>query len=556
MKEIGNQGIQTIESDVLCVGGGIAGLMGAIRAREMGASVVVAEKGNALYSGRGRSGNDHFWCYIPEVHGSDIESFLKECLKGPKLRIMQSGTSMKVLRTFLENSFEVVKLWDSWGIPMKYGGKWEFAGHSFPGDIFTHLKYKGHRQKKILTNKALEKGATIVNRAMVFDLLYDNNGVFGALAIDTREEKLLVFLAKSVILGTGVVERLYPSPVPGWMASTPGCLSLTGDGRAMTYRAGGTLVGPESPKRHMGPRYFGRYGQATWVGVLRDPHGKPIGPYVTKPDRRYGDMTMEARSTILEDYLKSGRGPVYMDCRGISNEDYEYMMEAFVHEGLTAMVNHLKEEEIDLRKHPVEYGTYHIYPEAKIWINEMAEASVKGLYAAGDESIVSIGPAATYGWLAGASAAASALNTDAPGAEAARAHIETKGSMIHEMLSRRQGPDWKETNIALQQIMQDYAGFVRTETLLTAGLSYVRRLREKATSTMVAGNRWELTRALETLNLLDLGELAFLAARERKETRALHNRPDYPLTDPVLDGKAIFVKRVDDKPLMEWRKVE
>jgi succinate dehydrogenase/fumarate reductase flavoprotein subunit len=104
--------------------------------------------------------------------------------------------------------------------------------------------------------------------------------------------------------------------------------------------------------------------------------------------------------------------------------------------------------------------------------------------------------------------------------------------------------------------MQDYVGFVRTETLMSAGLTYVRRLKEKAKSSMVARNRWELTRALETLNLLDLGELVFLAARERKETRALHNRPDYPLTDPVLDGKAIFVKQVDGKPLMEWKKVE
>ncbi len=354
---------------------------------------------------------------------------------------------------------------------------------------------------------------------------------------------------------TGVVERLYPSPVPGWMASTPGCLSLTGDGRAMTYRAGATLVGPESPKRHMGPRYFGRYGQATWVGVLRDPQGKPIGPYVTKPDRRYGDMTMEARSTILEDYLKSGRGPVYMDCRGISEEDYAYMMEAFVHEGLTAMINYLKDEKVDLRKHPVEFGTYHIYPEAKIWINEKAETSVKGLYAAGDESIVSIGPAATYGWIAGHSAATFARGVAAPEAIPG-AYVEEKGSMIQDMLSRQQGPDWKETNIALQQIMQDYVGLVRTETLMSAGLSYVRRLKEKAASSMVARNRWELTRALETLNLLDLGELVFLAARERKETRALHNRPDYPLTDPVLDGKAIFVKRVDGKPVMEWKKVE
>jgi hypothetical protein len=39
------------------------------------------------------------------------------------------------------------------GIPMKYGGKWEFAGHSFPGDIYTHLKYRTPA-KKILTKKA------------------------------------------------------------------------------------------------------------------------------------------------------------------------------------------------------------------------------------------------------------------------------------------------------------------------------------------------------------------------------------------------------------------
>ena len=86
---------ELIEADVLCVGGGIAGLMAAIRAADLGASVVVAEKGNALFSGRGRAGNDHFWCYIPEVHGTDTDLFMKECLKGPKLKLMQSGTPTK-----------------------------------------------------------------------------------------------------------------------------------------------------------------------------------------------------------------------------------------------------------------------------------------------------------------------------------------------------------------------------------------------------------------------------------------------------------------------------
>ena len=61
--------IRTIEADVLCIGGGIAGLMAAIRAAEHGAKVVVAEKGNTLTSGAGGMGNDHFLCYLPEVHG-------------------------------------------------------------------------------------------------------------------------------------------------------------------------------------------------------------------------------------------------------------------------------------------------------------------------------------------------------------------------------------------------------------------------------------------------------------------------------------------------------
>lgn len=547
---------EMVKADVLCIGGGIAGLMAAIRASELGANVVVAEKGNARYSGRGRAGNDHFWCYIPEVHGPDMGSFMKECLKGPKLRIMQAGTSMKVMRTFMERSFEIVKLWDSWGIPMKHDGRWEFAGHSFPGDVLTHLKYQGRDQKRVLTEKALEKGVKIINRVMVSDLLRHGDRIIGAVGVHTREDKVVVFQAGSTIVATGVADRLYPSPVPGWMASTPNCLTLTGDGRTMAYRAGGILVGPESPKRHMGPRYFSRFGQATWIGVLRDPHDKPVGPYVTKPNRTYGDMTMEVKSGILEDYLKSGRGPVYMDCRGITPEDYDYMMNAFVDEGLPSLINYMKEEGIDLRKNPVEFGTYHINPEGKVWINEKAETSLRGLYAAGDESIVSIGPAATYGWIAGENAAAAAKTGPSIEVEKARAEIEEKKNVVREVASRKEGADWREANIALQQIMQDYAGLVRSETLLTAGLEYVRRLRDKARTSLKARNRWELTRCLETLNLLDLGELVLLAANERKETRALHNRSDYPLTDPMLDGKALYVWKENGVPTFEWRKTE
>ena len=42
---------------------------------------------------------------------------------------------------------------------------------------------------------------------------------------------------------------------------------------------------------------------------------------------------------------------------------------------MTSLINYMKEEGIDLRKNPVEFGTYHINPEGKIRINEKAETS-------------------------------------------------------------------------------------------------------------------------------------------------------------------------------------
>ena len=79
-----------IQTDVLCVGAGIAGLMAGIRAAEKGAKVILAEKGHALHSGRGRGGNDHFWCYIPEVHGHDLDLFMRECQGAETEARMQS----------------------------------------------------------------------------------------------------------------------------------------------------------------------------------------------------------------------------------------------------------------------------------------------------------------------------------------------------------------------------------------------------------------------------------------------------------------------------------
>ena len=543
---------ERVEADVLCIGGGIAGLMATIRAAELGAKVIVADKGNTLTSGAGGAGNDHFWCYIPEVHGPDMDSFIKECTL-TQLGGMAASLSPEMLNTWMKKSFDIVKLWDEWGIPMKYNGKWEFAGHSFPGRVFTHLKYSGGNQKKILTEQALKRGAKIMNRIMVFELLGSANGVTGALGVDTRQDRLIEFQAKNIILGTGLTTRMYPGVTPALMGNATHPFTLTGDGRAMAYRLGAELFDMEMVGRHAGIKNFARSGQATWVGVYRDPQGKPLGPYVTKPDKRYGDILPEVDKQIFARTYESGKGPVYMDCRGISDEDYQYMMHWLKHEGNDALLQHLEEEGIDPRKNPVEFMTYNITIAGRIYSNEKAETSVKGLYSAGDETERGISGAAVFGWIAGENAAKYAKVTPFHNIDKEKARIEERKNFIDALQDRKKGADWRDANIALQHVMYDYAGLARSETMLEAGLNHLHRLKKTVHNTMTAKDRWQLTRCLEILNLYDLAELVFTAALDRKESRGLHQRVDYPLTDPMLNEKILIVKKVNDKPTTRWR---
>ena len=540
---------ERIKTDVLCIGGGIAGIMAAIRAAELGVSVVVAEKGNVQYSGCGRMGNDHFETYIPKEHGSDKDAWIEELLRTAKGEIL---ISKDLLRAQFMKAYDIVKLWDKWGIPMKYKGRWEFSGHSFPDHPMTHIKYEGRFQKKVLTRQAKKRGVTILNRVMMLDLIRNSNRVIGAIGAHTREEKLLIFEAKAVVLGTGKCSRLYPPLTPGWLFNDPHGGSQSGDGRAMAYRSGAELQNLEMPQRHIGPKYFARFGQGTWIGVVKDWYGKPAGTFVSKPDRRYGDMICEVNKLAPEQYTKTGKGPLYMDCTDITAADYKYMMHWMENEGYPAMTEYMEAEGIDFRKHPIEFATYPLRGGGLIVANEKAETSLKGLYAAGDEAFGDISAAATFGYIGGENAAKYIQNVKQATINKDNQIIKDTQQLIDDIRGHENGPDWEETNIALQQTMLDYVGKVRNESLLKQGLQHLRRIKQKTRNTLMAKNPHEVARCLEVLNMLEIGELTFLMALNRKETRGLHVRPDYPCTDPTLN-QAHIIRKIKGENILDWK---
>ena len=304
--------------------------------------------------------------------------------------------------------------------------------------------------------------------------------------------------------------------------------------------------------RHAGIKNYCRSGQGSWIGVCRDPSGDPVGKYVSKPERDYGDIIIEVDKSIFERYLQSGKGPIYMDCSGISDTDHAHLMTGLEHEGNLGLLQHFKDEKIDLRRNPVEFMTYELRSSGMVRINEKGETTVKGLYAAGEESMFSISGASVFGWISGENAAHYAGSRDLQGAGQVKAYPESWRHRIETIQNRSQGPDWKDANIALNHTLSDYAGLVRSESLLNAGLTHLRRLKQKVLHTMMARTRWELIRCIEVLNLYDLGELIFLAALDRKESRGLHHRADFPYTDPLLNDKLHVVRKVGETALLRW----
>ncbi len=545
-----------VKSDVLIIGGGISGLQAAIAAGEKGKQVVVVEKADTRRSGSGATGNDHFMCYIPEYHGDDFQEILQEAsetLVGPI-------QDMNIFALMMRRSFELVQKWDSYGINMKPTGKWNFEGHAMPDRRRYHLKYDGQNQKPVLTKKALETGAKILNKTTVTELLTKDGRVVGAIGVCSKldQPEIVIFEAKSVIIATGNSTRLYPGNNPAFVCNTSNCPAAAG-GAAVAYRAGARLVNLDQPYVHAGPRLFARCGKATWIGVLTDLNGKPVGPFVTKPSRELGDITADIWQSVFDEKMADGSGPVFMNCSQTSEEDLEHMRKSFISEGDTSLNDYMEQYGIDLHKDMVEFGTYEYMLTGRgLDIDMNSATTLPGLYASGDLTgnvRGDITSAAVFGQIAGENAADYCQTVEF---EDVTRHplIQEKIDLYNTMISRKSGAHWMEVNSTLNQIMDKYVSVknVRSETLLKSAYKYLTDLKRYAVEQMKAENSHELVRCLEVLDLLDLGQATALCSENRKESRGMYNRRvDYPFTNPLMNNKFQTIYLGADGAVMEFR---
>lgn len=545
------------QCDVLIVGGGIAGLMAAIAAADQGVQVMIAEKSDVSRSGDGVAGNDHFLCYIPELHESKEKFDQEWAISGMGAFVDQQNWDV-----FRDRSFECALDWEKWGINMRPSGDYTCIGHAYPDRMRIWLKYDGRNQKKILREQALQRGVKIINKTVITEFLTDSQQhICGATGIDISEQEpqMIVFQCKALITCCGLANRLYPSITSGMPFNTCHCPANTGSGRAAAFRAGAELVNMEMPITWVGPKYWERCGKASWIGLISDPHGIAAGPFISKPNKLLGDITADIWRSVFTDKLKNGSGPVYMNCTEINQEDMDYMMWAFQCEGIQSISELMQKQNFTLRDKMIEFVNYEPQCAGGLKTDATCATSLAGLYAAGDESgngVQGISGAAVTGRIAGESAAHYVRNFELQPFDIFTLPKVQEVQQFYTLLTERpQGATWQELLHGVQQIMHDYAGIElpRYEQLLQRGLEHLSELEHMAKQELHCPTSHDLMRGLEAIDLLQLGKIICYAAMMRKESRGMHKRIDCNYTNPLLHGQCLVVKQQNGQLSSDWQ---
>jgi succinate dehydrogenase/fumarate reductase flavoprotein subunit len=179
-------------------------------------------------------------------------------------------------------------------------------------------------------------------------------------------------------------------------------------------------------------------------------------------------------------------------------------------------------------------------------VNQRAETSLPGLYAAGDVACVARGHlsgAFTFGEIAAENATAYAQSLPAPGFDPAQVSgTETK---LADIQARRGLVSIQEFEYKVRRMINDYVTPPKSSYKLAQARVWMERFRrELAEMVHVAGVR-DVFKSLEVENIITCADLSATASETRKESRwgFWHYRPDYPDKDDTRWLKHILLSR-------------
>ena len=532
----------TVETDVLVIGSGAAGMYAAIEAARGGARVLLADRSLIGRGGATVMAQMTVAAALGEEVPDDPRAHYDDTIAAGR-----GLCDEKLARLLCEEAPACIRELDAWGVgwARKDGhiAATTAPGHDRPRCVYVDFINTGPAVSKTLrTQIARNPNIRKAGDLCIVDLAAHDGAVAGAVGFHLGSGAAVVIAAKATVLATGGLTRLY--------RRNSASANMGGDGYALALRAGASLIDMEFvqffPIGHLAPRLVGM-DPIMWDPFRYKLGGRLLNGSMEEFTSKYGSdedgkyvLARDLATYAIVKEVEAGRGTPH----GGAYLSFEHCSEAALREAFGPVIDRLAANNIDLTKMPVEVAPIAHYHMGGVQAGADMGTNVPGLYVAGEVvgganganrlSGNAITEAVVFGRRAGKSAAAHGSHRHNLSPQDTRAALDLVGADAGEGARGNTA----EMIAHLQAIMADGVGPIRTGTKLA------RALAEIAALTAELGDRppvpfpgrdaFDLERLewFDLRNMLTVARAVAQSALNRSESRGAHQREDFPQTLP------------------------
>ncbi len=530
-----------IETDVLVIGAGGAGMYAALEAARAGAAVVLADRSLIGRGGATVMAQMTVAAALGEQTPDHWEHHLSDTLAAGR------GLCDERLAALLcEDGPQRLREMDDWKVGWaREDGHIKQAqapGHDRPRCAYVDFLATGPAVSRTL--RAQLNAANAVRRIgelVIVDIAVRDGEACGATALHLPTGHAVTLAAKAVVIATGGLTGLY--------RRNSASSNMGGDGYALALRAGAELIDMEFvqffPIGHLAPRLVGM------DPIMWDPFRYKLGgrllnadmrefeqDYATRDNRSDGRyvLTRDLATYAITREVEAGRG----SRAGGAYLSFQHVPEAEIRSAFGPVVDRLAANGIDLSKRPVEVAPIAHYHMGGVRVDETLQARVPGLYACG-EAVGGAnganrlsGNAITEAFVFGARAGRNAARRAAQGSSLWSPQAAGPVLDLLRSAQRRDAPNLAAVVGELKALMADTVGPFRTEEKLRSAVQAIERLKTEIGEIPVSSATAfdpVLVDWLDLRNMLLVAQSVTLPALARTESRGAHQREDHPCLD-------------------------
>ena len=528
---------QQLETDILILGGGGAGLLAALHARRANQHlrIAVAAKGLVGQSGCTRMVQGGYNAVMDPKDTFDLH--FEDTIRGGAFI-----NNQELAWVLVNNAPLIISELEQLGCFFDRDAQGHILQKAFAGQSFDRTVHRGDLTgieiMSRLKENVLMAGLTLLDEQRAISLLKDENGgVGGALLLDVRSGEFTAVNAKSTLMATGGGARMYTIAAPS--------LEKCGDGMALCYQAGCVLQDMEMYQFHPTGLVAGETiitGSVLEEG-LRGAGGYLLNALGERFMERYDPERMErstrdmvSRAGYME--IQAGRGTP----DGAVLLDVSHLGAEFVERTFPGMAARCREVGFDLGRAPVKVSPTAHFHMGGVRIDQLCRSGLDGLFVAGEDSGGvhganrlggnGVAESTVFGALAGDSMAEFATDRSRPVVDGKQ--VEDTIAKATQPMGRNGGENIHSIRKEIESLMWDKGGIVRSGPGIEEALASLEELAHRAWEASVpaikvynmAWQEW-----LDVQSILTVAHLTCQSALARRESRGSHYRSDYPEPD-------------------------